>query len=269
MAIVKARNNEGSWEELPEFTPQTTVVIDSLESSDSLGALSANMGKTLNENMQDLTASTTHPVNSIIFNTDNINPETYLGYGTWECQRVFYGGELLAFGLVTTNSLGTDQTANTYYGFSDPSYGDKEYEIVNMTSLTVLEGTSGTAQVHTRGVVGFVEAEMYISGLGTEGIKGHWWSDENNNTLPDGVYLLGTDARRPLLTGPIGVNYGGNSNTYFYNVETNSDVSFFVNPKAAPYNSGTFLPSGGGVGCQLKVKVYAKSGTNYMWKRVS
>lgn len=269
MAIVKARNSGGSWEELPEFSPRTTEVIDSLESEDSLSALSANMGKTLNDTLQDLTTSTTYPVGSVIFNSNNINPKTYLNYGTWECQRVFYGGELLAFGLVTTDTGGTEQTANTYYCFSDPSFGEKKYEIVNMTSLNILEGSSGTAQVHTRGVVGFVEAEMYVSGLGSEGMKGHWWGAENNNTLPDGVYLLGTWARRPLLTGPIGSNYGGNSNTYFYNVETNSDVSFFVNPKVAPYNAGTFLPSGGGVGCQLKVKVYAKHGTNYMWKRVN
>lgn len=60
MATVKAKLETGTWEELPAFTPQTTAVIDSLESSDSLSALSANMGKTLNEKFDDYLLTVNH-----------------------------------------------------------------------------------------------------------------------------------------------------------------------------------------------------------------
>ena len=59
--------------------------------------------------------------------------------------------------------------------------------------------------------------------------------------------------------------YGGASMNYLYDVNTNNDVGFFVNPTVAPYG-GNFTASAGGVSCWLLVKVYAKPGY-YVWRR--
>ena len=113
-----------------------------------------------------------------------------------------------------------------------------------------------------------VEATMTISGLGAPGLKGFWFR-ENNNALPSGVVeLISSNARKPLLTGPIDTNYGGTSCNYIFKVDTTSDVGFYVNPKYTPYG-GAFTPGSGGVACELIVKVYAKHGVTHEWIRTA
>lgn len=220
-----------------------------------------------NENFDKIDNAAAYPIGSVIYNSTGTNPSSYLGYGTWERVRTFYGGELLGYAIAYTTDNGTLQTSGTDYAFSDSSVGPKSYYVQNYLS-GVLAGDSGTIKVQTKGIVGMIEAFISISGFGDSGIRGFWWTIANKNALPSGVSIWSSGNRGVLLTGPIDNNYGGNSNTYIYDVTTNSDVSFYVNPIYKPYN-GAFTPGSGGVGNQLIVKAYAKGGTNYMWKRVS
>lgn len=219
------------------------------------------------ETMIDTAKKAIYPVGSVIYNSNNINPQTYLGYGTWQLTRTFYGGELLGYGVVYGTDVGTKQTAGVAYAFSDISLSKKEYYIQNNLN-GVLTGSGGAIYIQTKGIVGMVEAFMSVSGYGGTGIKGFWWRNDNYNELPTGVNIWSSGKRGMLLTGPYESNYGGNSNMFLYQVTTNEDVGFYINPLYQPYG-GEFTPCAGGVGCQLMVKAYAKGGTNYMWTRTA
>ena len=208
-----------------------------------------------------------YPVGSVIYNTNNTNPQTYLGYGTWQLSRTFYGGELLGYGIVYGTEVGTEQSSGVDYAFSDVSLSKKNYYINNNLS-GILTGSGGAILVQTKGIVGMVEAFMSVSGYGGSGIRGFWWRHTNWNELPTGVSIWSSGDRGMLLTGPTENNYGGNSNMFLYNVNTTNDIQFYVNPMYRPYG-GPFVPCQGGVGCQLIVKAYARGGTNYMWTRIS
>ena len=207
-----------------------------------------------------------YPVGSVIYNSNGVNPAEYLKYGTWTQTRTFYGGELLGYGVVTSTSSGSAQSASNHYNFADTSVGSKQYNVVNYLP-EVITGQYGALYIKPQNIVGFIESTMYISGHGDGNTVGIWWSSSNGSELPEGVTCLG-GSRAPLLTGPIGSNYGGNSCNYFYQVEDGVTEGFYINPQYQPYG-GAITPSNGGVGCRLNVKVFAKAGTNYMWTRIS
>lgn len=204
-----------------------------------------------------------YPVGSIYINNNNADPSINFG-GKWVLNRATAGGELIAYGMVGTNSTGGEIANGGYVGFSDSKLGSKAYDVENYIA-GILAGDSGCLKVQTKGVVGFVKATMFVSGNGGSGTVGHWFNG-NSNTLPTGVTLMTPGGRYPLLTSAQGGNYGGNACQYYYKVSTNDDVSFYVNPKFSAYG-GTFTPSNGGVGCWLQVEVYAKPGY-YIWERV-
>lgn len=209
-----------------------------------------------------------YPVGSIYMNVDSTDPSTLFG-GTWEQKRTFYGGELLAFASVTNGKSNYEKiAANETCSFSHRYILNKEYDVTNYVE-GILTGKSDAILVKHKGIVGFVEAEMYISGLGDKGIKGFWWLG-NSNALPTGVTLLPKNNFNALLSGPIDSNYGGNSNTYFYKItdEASEESEFYVNPAFQPYG-GAFAPGAGGTKCYLLVKAYAKAGTTYMWERIA
>ena len=208
-----------------------------------------------------------YPVGSVVYNATGTNPAEYLNYGTWEQTRVFYGGELLAYAMVSTTSTGSPQSTTDFHNFADTSVGSKEYSVVNYLP-GVITGKYGTLWIEPQGIVGFVDATMYLSGNGSGNNVGIWWSASNGSPLPTGVGILGSGGRAPLLTGPIGSNYGGNSCDYFYKVDDGITEGFYVNPQYQCYG-GAITPSNGGVGCRLYAKAYAKGGTNYMWTRKS
>ena len=214
-----------------------------------------------NQQFQEL-----YPIGSVIYNNTNTNPSTYLGYGTWELGRTFYGGELIGYALVELDSVGTVQTSGVDYAFSDPSVGNKKYTVENYVP-NILTGGSGAILVTPQNIAGFIEATVYISGLGSSGLRGFWWGAANWNDLPSGVHIFG-NGRAPLLTGPIDANYGGNSCTYFYKIDEGVTDTFFINPRYRPYN-GSFTPGQGGVGCKMYVKAFARAGTTYTWIRKS
>jgi hypothetical protein len=214
-----------------------------------------------NQQFQEL-----YPIGSVIYNNTNTNPGTYLGYGAWELGRTFYGGELIGYALVELDSVGTVQTSGVDYAFSDPSVGTKKYTVENYVP-NILTGGSGAILVTPQNIAGFIEATVYISGLGTSGLRGFWWGAANWNDLPSGVHIFG-NSRAPLLTGPIDANYGGNSCTYFYKIDEGVTDTFFINPQYRPYN-GSFTPGQGGVGCKMYVKAFARAGTTYTWTRIS
>lgn len=207
-----------------------------------------------------------YPVGSVIYNSNGVNPAEYLKYGTWTQTRTFYGGELLGYGVVTSTSSGSAQSASNHYNFADTSVGSKQYNVVNYLP-EVITGQYGALYIKPQNIVGFIESTIYISGHGDGSTVGIWWSSSNGSELPEGVTCLG-GSRAPLLTGPIGSNYGGNSCNYFYQVEDGVTEGFYINPQYQPYG-GAITPSNGGVGCRLNVKVFAKAGTNYMWERIS
>lgn len=208
-----------------------------------------------------------YPIGGIYTSSDNTDPGVLFG-GTWELERRFYGGELLAYGTAWNSTSGTKEfTTGTYayYGFSD-IFANTEYtdSICNYMP-DILTGRAGTIWVQTKGVVGLIEASMTISGAtANSGCYGIWFSTNNRNPLPDDVSIRGGG---PLLA--INGYYSGASTTYFYDIaETDVGTEFFVNPLWQPYG-GSFYPGHSGTKSVLQVKAYAKGKVTYMWKRVA
>lgn len=216
----------------------------------------------------DVNLDTMYPIGSTYMNASDVNPSTLFG-GTWELERTFFGGELLAFGTAVNGSRNEDEIVkNLTTPFSDYRIPNKKYNFTNYVD-GILSSGRGTIVIKPQGIVGLVEAQIYLSGLGANGTKGFWWCG-NYNELPTGVTLLPHDGANGLLTGPIDTNYGGNSNTYFYKVDDTADfnTSFYINPSFQSYG-GDFTPCSSTTKCYLMVKAYAKTGTSYMWKRIS
>lgn len=203
----------------------------------------------------------THPVGSIYTSQDSTNPKDLFG-GEWELIRTYAGGELLAYVTVSASG-GSECAQNTDVAFSDSRVGTKsaagQHYNTGVNSEYVLGYESGTIMCYPRGIVGMVEADIYLTGSGS-----HLWFHGNYNTLPSGVELI--SGRQFLATGTAG-GYGGNSNKYIYKVEGATE-NFFINPLFSPYN-GAFLFSSGGTISWLTAKAYAKPGISYVWKRTS
>lgn len=208
-----------------------------------------------------------HPVGSIYIGINNTNPNLILGFGTWELIRNYYGGELLSVATVWTNEPGTLISSNTSKSFSDNSVGGGQLSSINDFGLDILRHESGTINVYTRGIVGFVESELTMSGYANTGNVALWWSGNENN-LPAGVELMQNHDTMAITKCSNEHEYGGVTNSLYYKVSTNDDIKFFVNPQFTVY-SGNFTPGQGGTKCILKVKAYARSGKNYMWKRIA
>ena len=213
----------------------------------------------------NLALQNSYPVGSMYTTTSEESPKTELGFGEWEKRNVFHGGELIAYG--TAYNQDSNETAvgtNERLTFSDTTIPNKKFNIKNF--VDVLESKGGTFNVVTKGIVGLFKCTAKFSGLGGSGIKGLWWQG-NQNELPAGVNLLDTNA---LMTGPYENNYGGNANTYLYEVtdDAANDAEFFVNPFCVPYQ-GQFVPCMAGTCCELQVEVYSKKQTTYVWERIS
>ena len=196
---------------------------------------------------------------------EGIDPSTYLP-GSWEKQKMFLGGELIAFGSVKNGSTNIPAIADgKVFAISDSQIPSKIHNVTNYID-GILEYNSGTLSVKPKNIVGMIEAELCISGLPGAGCTGLWFKG-NRNELPEGVTLVAGDG--PLLS--IVNNYSGALNKYIYKIDEqkvfSDNESFFINPGVAPYN-GTFSPANGGVKCYLTAKVFAKKGAT-VWKRIS
>lgn len=221
----------------------------------------------------DTSKQSIYPVGSVIYNSNNVNPQSYLGYGTWELTRTFYGGELLGYGSVE-NLEGDGGSVNGTQSctFADTRIKTKKYTIVDYLP-GVIQGEAGTISVYTKGIVGYVKAHMCISGYAEGDTYGIWFKG-NGNALPTGVTLFPSNFFPLYGCFPTVPGYGGAELTYTYHVSDNTpvDAQFFVNPAFAPYPwnaAAVMYPGKGNVGCHLVVEVYAKGGTNYMWTRKS
>ena len=208
----------------------------------------------------------TYPIGSIYMSIENTNPSSLFG-GTWKLERTFQGGELLAFG--TSYNLNTADTLDnsTYKAWSEIFTTSNQ----SITSKNYVDGILifdyGTFKVNTKGIVGYVEATLILSGNGNENSNSIWFG-ENKNALPSGIVLMGN----PRALNTIGYKgaYGGTSNQYCYRVDTTEDLGFYINPQFISYPAGAeFYPGSGGTKCSLNVKVYSSGGTKYMWKRIA
>ena len=225
------------------------------------------------QEMIDTTKKTIYPVGSVIYNSNNINPQTYLGYGTWQLTRTFYGGELVGYGSVA-NKVGENGVVvgSEDCTFADTRIASKQYNVVSHVP-GVIKGESGTISIYPKGIVGYVKAHMCISGY-AEGVTYGIWFQGNGNALPTGVTMLPTGYKPLYGCFPTVPGYGGAEITYTYHVSDSAatDAQFFVNPSFRPYpwsDEAKFYPGRGNVGCHLIVEAYAKGGTNYMWTRIS
>jgi hypothetical protein len=225
------------------------------------------------QTMIDDTKETIYPIGSVIYNSNNINPQTYLGYGTWKQTRTFYGGELIGYGSVENTAGDTAVVIGTEScTFADTRIGSKKYTVHNYVP-NVLKGESGTISVYPQGIVGYVRAHMCISGYAEGSTYGIWFKG-NGNALPTGVKLLPSNWYPLYGCFPTVPGYGGAELVYSYHVDDTAatDAQFFVNPSFAPYpwsGDAKLYPGRGNVGCHLMVEAYAKGGTNYMWTRIS
>lgn len=236
------------------------VASGSVDVGEAIFFISTNKKKCYVNRDPIITMNEIYPVGSVFSSDQNVNPSTWLG-GEWELVKKYHGGELLGFASMVATG-GETCEANTNVSFADTKIGAKTTNITNyVENILVLEGAR--IKVNPQNIVGMVEAFVSMSGQGGTGLLGLWWHD-NNNALPEGVTLIG--GHEFLASGPAGANYGGNVNNYIYNVEGNN--SFYVNPKFSPYQ-GTFKPSISGTASCMQIKVYAKAGTTYMWKRIS
>lgn len=208
----------------------------------------------------------TYPIGSIYMSIENTNPSSLFG-GTWKLERTFQGGELLAFG--TSYNLNTADTLDnsTYKAWSEIFTTSNQ----SITSKNYVDGILifdyDTFKVNTKGIVGYVEATLILSGNGNENSNSIWFG-ENKNALPSGIVLMGN----PRALNTIGYKgaYGGTSNQYCYRVDTTEDLGFYINPQFISYPAGAeFYPGSGGTKCSLNVKVYSSGGTKYMWKRIA
>ena len=231
---------------------EKVVINGDLELADNDGSNAINVSEIL-KNL--------HPVGSVLCYEDNTNPNNLFD-GEWKLIKSYSGGELIAYASVNAVN-GTQIASNVRKSFADVEIGSKTYNVVNYVD-GILTGTAGTILVKPQGIVGMVDAEMHVAGMGASGMYGLWWH-ENSNTLPSGVSMI--SGYSYLSTGPIGATYGGTSAKYFYKVD-NATGEFFVNPTFAPYG-GAFTPSISGTLSHLVVKAYAKAGKTYIWKRTA
>lgn len=196
-----------------------------------------------------------------IFVTPEGESPTYPG--SYSLVSQIAGGGLIAYGYSYGNEATTQVAQNTLIKYSDNTIPKTAYSIENYVD-GVLSFDSGTFRCHPSGIVGMVEANLIISGhctLNTGGI----WTKGSGNELPSGV-SCNMDGSYPLFNIGSANGYGGCSYSILYQVEPNSD-SFYINPSFAPYMCN-FTPGGGGVGCSLTVRVYAKKGILLdVWKK--
>lgn len=204
-----------------------------------------------------------YPIGGIYTSSDNTDPGVLFG-GTWELERRFYGGELLAYGTAWNSTISPLVASNGVdYGFSDILPSSVYSSHLRNYMPDILTASSGTIWVQTKGVVGLIEATVEISGS-NDSCNGIWFLRQNKNNLPDSVTLTGGQ-------GLIALNgaYTGASTKYFYNINDNdAGTDFFINPVWRPYG-GSFYPGNGGTASTLQVKAYAKGKITYMWKRVA
>jgi hypothetical protein len=252
-------------------TYQGAIPLNRIANERNESEINTYSTKYMNEKLEDLEKEI-YPVGSVIYNNNNTNPATYLGYGKWELTRTFYGGELVGCATVE-NQNGSDEAvaSGETCTFADTRVKSKKYT-VNSYVPGVLKGEAGTISVYPKGIVGYVKAHVCITGRVTGSVYGLWFRP-NGNALPTGVTML-PSVYYPLVGClPSAEGYGGGEVTYTYHVNesTAQDAQFFVNPGFAPYpfgGVGNFYPGGGSIGCYLTVEAYAKGGVNYMWTRV-
>lgn len=197
--------------------------------------------------------------------TDGIDPNTYLE-GTWEKQKMFLGGELIAFGNVRSQgSQGTGITDGKVFSIADNVINNKTSNVTNYID-DILTYRYGTLWCKPKNVVGMIEAELCICGNIGANCTGLWFKN-NQNELLEGVSMEAGEGALNSIYG----SYGGTINKYVYKVDENKEFAdadgFFINPGVAPYG-GVFIPCSGGVKCYLTVKVFAKKGMT-IWKRIS
>ena len=194
--------------------------------------------------------------------TTNESPSSLFG-GTWELVRTFYGGELIAFGNITSSGANKTFNQDATIEFSNGNVTNRNPYYKSYID-DVLSTKNGTFLVKTKGIVGFVDCHITWSGSGS--CTGFWWrGGQTTFPLPDGVTMTYSGS----MTGRIGGTYGGSSNYYQYYVENDpTDGEFYVNPSAVVYG-GNFNLGAGGVTSIISVKVYAKNGASYLWKKIS
>lgn len=252
-------------------TSTTPTVDDDLTNKkyvDSSASSTLSSAKSYTDTKSTETLLDVYPIGATYVSKRNVNPSEYFG-GTWVLDRDFRGGELIAYGLAYSTNPGDTVGGSTYKGWSDIfSIANQGVNVTNYV-LGVLEHTSGTFMVHSKGIVGLVEATLTISGNGNSSCYAVWFGN-NKDTIPDGAVQIGS-ARALKTVGQSG-NYGGTSNQYLYEVTAgpNSDISFYINPTFVAYPSAAeFHPGLGGVVCSLSVKVYSFKETRYLWRRTS
>ena len=243
-------------------------VVDSAMSDTSSNPVENRVVKQYVDGINDKVMLDTHPIGSMYYSTGEENPAEIFG-GTWEKMRSFYGGELIAYGRIQNTVSNTIAvTKDNVIVISDKYVPEKQYNIVNLID-GIITVDSGAFKVHTKGIVGVVEAQMIVSGRSETDCKGIWWLG-NANEIPDGVEMWpNNEGIQPLSHIPSN-SYGSGMNTYLYHIKDNAaeDTNFFVNPSCKAYE-GSFTPCAGGTASVLIVKVFAKTGITHSWKRTA
>lgn len=164
-------------------------------------------------------------------------------------------GGLLGFGVAyNTESNAVGYNANDIIAFSDNAIKNKSNYIKNYIN-EIITFENGTFKIHTKGLVGMVKATITLSGLGDSNFKGFWWAG-NKNSLPNGVTML--EDFTGAISSAANNSYGGTSKSFLYNIDTDDDIEFLVDPRASVYG-GTFTPTRAGTRCILQIEVYAKN----------
>lgn len=204
-----------------------------------------------------------------IFVTPEGESPTYPG--SYSLVSQIAGGGLIAYGFSIGGSGSTVVQEGSVISYSDDEIPKKMYDIKNFVD-GILTFESGTFYCHPQGIVGMVEATMQISGF-CSSLEGGIWTRGNLNTLPSGVIssfgtVAGGMESHPLYSFGTANGYGGFTINVLYSFPENSVTeSFYINPSFTPYRCN-FTPGGGGTGCQLIVKVYAKKGILLdVWKK--
>lgn len=201
----------------------------------------------------------------VIFMTqEDTNPAELFG-GTWEKIRTFEGGDLIAYGSARNNATSNvEVAANVQIPFSDTKIPTKVNSIESLVD-NILTFKNGTFEVQTKGIVGLIEADYTLGGLGGSGLSAIWFAASNHNPLPEGVEFLGDVSAMKTMAA----TFCGCTGKFLYKVNEHTDnKQFYINPQGAPYG-GQFTPTSGGVRCTLSVKVYARAGKTNVWKRTS
>ena len=204
-------------------------------------------------------------VGDVYFTSTSDNPSERLG-GTWELVHNFYGGELLAYGTIFNNANNTTEYPNNKdVAFSQ--IGNQQANINNYFN-EILTHDNSCMLVKTKGIVGMVEAQLYITAYGDSNTESLWFRG-NYETMPTGVSILPDDTNGVMGT-LTSSGYGGANTTLLYSVgeEATESTEFYINPLFRPYG-GDAMFGNAGTKCCLIVKAYAKGETNYMWKKVA